>query len=154
MDSDQSPRRAAARVRVARFRWLAWCSASNCGGCQGLSRCCIRTVQDALQAARKLGLLEWWHQRVRRAWRALRAVNRYELRMPTDILQPGPHGPGRTTGKSCRGDTQQGKTKASERSSGAIRAMLEAARGLPDLLKARREAMEARWKAATAARSG
>jgi hypothetical protein len=30
--------------------------------------------------------------------------------------------------------------------------MLEAARGLPDLLKARREAMEARWRAAVAAR--
>jgi len=30
--------------------------------------------------------------------------------------------------------------------------MLEAARGLADLLKARREAMEARWRAAMAAR--
>ena len=28
---------------------------------------------------------------------------------------------------------------------GALQALLEAARGLPDLLKARREAMEARW---------
>src|SRR5262249_37854558 len=57
------------------------------------ARCCIRTVQDALQAARKLGLLEWWHQRVRRAWRALRAVNRYELRLPAGAALPGPHGP-------------------------------------------------------------
>ena len=40
------------------------------------------------------------------------------------------------------------------RSSGALHAMLEAARGLPDLLKARREAMEARWRAAMEARSG
>jgi hypothetical protein len=31
-------------------------------------------------------------------------------------------------------------------SSGTLGAMLEAARGLPDLLKARREAMEARWR--------
>jgi hypothetical protein len=30
--------------------------------------------------------------------------------------------------------------------------MLEAARALPDLLKARREAMEARWRGETAAR--
>jgi hypothetical protein len=30
--------------------------------------------------------------------------------------------------------------------------MLEAARGLPDLLKALREAMDARWQAAAAAR--
>jgi hypothetical protein len=32
--------------------------------------------------------------------------------------------------------------------------MLEAARGLPDLLAARREAMEARWREAVAARTG
>jgi len=36
--------------------------------------------------------------------------------------------------------------------SGAIHAMLEAARGLPDLLKARREAMEVRWRGKMAAR--
>lgn len=34
------------------------------------------------------------------------------------------------------------------------RAMLATARSLPDLLKARREAMEARWRAAMTARSG
>jgi hypothetical protein len=51
-------------------------------------------------------------------------------------------------------DTYEQKKPARERSSGAIRAMLEAASGLPDLLKARREAMEARWKAAMAARMG
>jgi hypothetical protein len=32
--------------------------------------------------------------------------------------------------------------------------MLEAAKALPDLLKARREAMEARWRGALAARLG
>jgi len=43
---------------------------------------------------------------------------------------------------------------ARERSSSTIRAMLEATRGLPDLLKARREAMEARWQSEMAARMG
>ena len=38
------------------------------------------------------------------------------------------------------------KKPATERPSGALHVMLEAARGLPDLLKARREAMEARWR--------
>jgi hypothetical protein len=88
------------------------------------ARCCVRTVQDALQAARKLGLLEWWHQRVRRAWRALRAVNRYELRLPEGAVLLGRHGPGRTTGKSCRGDIQQGKTKAPEGPSGTLTGLL------------------------------
>jgi hypothetical protein len=37
-------------------------------------------------------------------------------------------------------------------SSGMLGALLEAARALPDLLKARREAMEARWRGETAAR--
>jgi hypothetical protein len=78
------------------------------------ARCCVRTVQNALQAARKLGLLEWWHQRVRRAWRALRVVNRYALRLPEGTVLPGPHGPGHTTSKSCGGDIQQRKTRASE----------------------------------------
>ena len=35
---------------------------------------------------------------------------------------------------------------------GALHAMLEAAKGLPDLLKARREALEARWRGEMAAR--
>jgi hypothetical protein len=88
------------------------------------ARCCIRTVQEALQAARRLGLLEWWHQRVRRAWRALRAVNRYALKLPGGAVLPGPHGPGRTTGKSCRGDIQQGKTRASEEHGGTRTGLL------------------------------
>jgi hypothetical protein len=37
---------------------------------------------------------------------------------------------------------------------GAFHAMLEAAKALPDLLKARREAMEARWRGEMAARWG
>jgi len=92
------------------------------------ARCCVRTVQDALQAARKLGLLEWWHQRVRAVRRLLRTVNRYELRMPAGGVLPGPHGPGRrSTGKSCRGDIQQTKTKASNESGGGLTGLLTGA---------------------------
>jgi hypothetical protein len=119
------------------------------------ARCSVRTVQRALEAARRLGLVDWTAQRVRASWRLLRTSNRYTLKMPAGPVQPGLHGPGNqgraTTGQAGRGVTQRITKTAQERSSGALGAMLEAARGLPDLLKARREAMEARWKAATAA---
>jgi hypothetical protein len=107
------------------------------------ARCGLRTVQRALQAAQRLGLVEWTGTRVRAAWRALRGPNRYVLRVPASPVQ----WLRRTTGQSGRGDTNESKKTARERSSGTIRAMLEATRGLPDLLKARREAMEARWRA-------
>jgi hypothetical protein len=112
------------------------------------ARCGLRTVQRALQAARRLGLVEWTATRVRAAWRALRGPNRYVLKAPAAPVQWA-H---RTTGQSGRRDTNEQKKPARERSSGTIRAMLEAARGLPDLLKARRETLEARWRAAMAAR--
>ena len=114
------------------------------------ARCSVRTVQRALEAARALGLVEWSHQRVRASWRLLRTSNRYVLKMPAGPVQPGPHGPGNqgraTTGQAGRGVTQPITKEAAERSSGALEAMLAAARALPDLLKARREAMEARWR--------
>jgi len=115
------------------------------------ARCSVRTVQRALEAARALGLVEWTAQRVRASWRLLRASNRYVLKLPAGPVQPGPHGPGNqgraTTGQAGRGVTQPVTKTASERSNGTIRAMLEATRGLPDLLKARREAMERQWRA-------
>jgi hypothetical protein len=121
------------------------------------ARCSVRTVQRALEAARALGLVDWSHQRVRASWRLLRTSNRYVLKMPAGPVQPGPHGPGDqgrpTTGQAGRGVTQPITKTARERSSGALAAMLEAARGLPDLLKARREAMEARLRGEIAARS-
>ena len=105
-------------------------------------RCSVRTVQRALEAARALGLVDWSAQRVRAAWRLLRGPNRYVLKYPTGAVKPGPHGPGNqgraTTGQVGRGVTQPITKMARERSSGALHAMLEAARALPDLLKARR----------------
>jgi hypothetical protein len=96
------------------------------------ARCGLRTVQRALQAARRLGLVEWTETRVRAAWRALRGPNRYVLRVPASPVQ----WLRRTTGQSGRGVTQPITKTARERSGGALHAMLEAARALPDLLKA------------------
>ena len=87
---------------------------------------------------------------MRAAWRSLQGPNRYVLKVPAAAVQWAR----RTAGKFCRRDTNEGKKPADERSSGALHAMLEAARALPDLLKARREAMEARWQGAAAVRSG
>lgn len=106
------------------------------------ARCSISTVQRALQAARGLGLIEWAAQRIKAAWRSLRASNRYVLKMPAAPVQPGPHGPNATAGQKDRRATQPRKQEASERSRGTLAAMLEAARGLPDLLAARRQWLE------------
>ena len=114
------------------------------------ARCGIRTVQRALQAARRLGLVEWTGTRVRAAYRAVRGPNRYVLKVPAAAVQWLRC----STGQTGRRDTNEGKKEARERSSGALHAMLEAARGLPDLLKARREATEARWRGEMAARLG
>ena len=112
------------------------------------ARCSVRTVQRALQAARGLGLVEWCRQRIKGAWRSLQGPNRYVLRVPAIAVSWAK----RTGGQSARRDTYERKKEAGERSNGALGAMLEVARGLPDLLKARREALEARWKAAATAR--
>jgi hypothetical protein len=107
------------------------------------ARCSERTVLSALQAARRLGLVDWTATRVRASWRALRGPNRYVLRVPGTAVQWMK----RTARKFCRRDTYERKKEASGRFNGTVGAMLEAARGLPDLLKARRVAMEARWRA-------
>jgi len=112
------------------------------------TRCSVRTVQSALQAAKRLGLVEWAATRVRAAWRSLQGPNRYVLKVPLAAVQWAR----RTGGKFCRRDTNEQKKPARERSSSTLGAMLEAARALPDLLKARRQAMEARWRGEIAAR--
>ena len=86
--------------------------------------------------------------RVRAAWRSLQGPNRYVLKVPAAAVQ----WLRRTGGQIGRRDTNERKKPAREQSNGTIRAMLETARALPDLLKARREALEARWKAAMTAR--
>jgi len=64
-------------------------------------------------------------QRVRAAWRSLRASNRYVLKLPAGAVQRGPHGPRRrTAGKSCRGDIQPTEPEASEGRAGALAGLL------------------------------
>jgi hypothetical protein len=81
--------------------------------------------------------------RVRASWRSLSGPNRYVLRTPATVVSWIK----RTGGRFYRRNTYERKKEAVERSSGILGAMLEAARGLPDLLKARRAAMEAHWRA-------
>ena len=97
------------------------------------------TVQRALDRLRALGLLSWQRRLVRTRWGCEQTSSAYALRPEGQIA-----GPVEITRKK----------EAGGGGSGAVRAMLEAARGLPDLLKARREALEARWRAAMAARMG
>jgi hypothetical protein len=59
------------------------------------ARCCVRTVQRALQAAQDLGLVSWVERRVRAGWRWLRTSNRYTLTLSGE--------PVRTTGQRSRG---------------------------------------------------
>lgn len=100
------------------------------------ARCCVRTVQRALQAAKALGLLDWSPRRIRASWRALRASNAYALRLPAGAVS--------TVGlKVPRVRPYQPKKAAREGDRAALAAMLATAAALPDLLAARRAAWAA-----------
>jgi Helix-turn-helix domain len=89
-------------------------------------RCCVRTVQRALEAGRDLCLVTWSERRIRSGWRWLRTSNLYRLLVP--LL------PVATTGHlGRRGEKKEAKSNW----------RVDAA-SLPDLLLARREAMAAR----------
>lgn len=64
------------------------------------AKCSVRTVQRALQAARRLGLVEWTPVWIRASWRALRASNRYILR---GLAITGHHGWGMKSKQEERG---------------------------------------------------
>ena len=70
------------------------------------ARVSVSTVQRALSAARRLGLLDWAERRVRQGWRSLKASNRYVLKVPA--------GPVCTTGQQARGETYKRKKAAHE----------------------------------------
>jgi hypothetical protein len=100
----------------------------------------ISTVQRALKQADHLGLVAWAERRIRSGWRWLRTSNRYTLLMPeTPVigglrrLRPLPA----TTGQMDRGGDSGSKKEA-------LRELLAQAARLPDLLIARRKAMETR----------
>jgi hypothetical protein len=109
--------------------------------------CSVRTVQRALQAARALGLVDWAERRVRAAWRWLRASNRYVLALPEGEVLPGLRRPRATTGHLARGGESKEKEGRSEKDAAALSRLLHAASALPDLLRRRRQAMQARWEA-------
>lgn len=105
------------------------------------ARCGIRTVQRALRQAADLDLVSWHEQRRRAGWRWLRTSNLYRFVVPAAAVQKlqicrisaAPL----TTGQPGRGG-ESGSKKA------ALRTMLEAAQGLPDLLAQRRATMRQR----------
>lgn len=101
--------------------------------------CGRSTVQRALQAARDLGLVQWTERRVRAAWRSLRTSNRYWLTVPEKPVSPGQC----TKRRNAAGGESKVKKEASGSSVAAVNAMIQAAAGLPDLLKLRRVAWEA-----------
>jgi hypothetical protein len=109
------------------------------------ARCSVRTVQRALEAARTLGLVEWSARRVRVAWRSLRASNRYVLKLPAQPAQVGGRQGPATTGQRGRGVPYERKKEAREGLEGALVAMVEGARRLPDLLNARLEHWRGRF---------
>ncbi len=104
------------------------------------AKCSVRTVQRALSMASRLGLVTWSERRVRNGWRWLRTSNRYVLLTPTTPVQPGlrPAWPRKsTTGQIDGGEERLSKKRAWEE-------MKREAAAMPDLLAARRKAMEAR----------
>jgi len=104
----------------------------------------VSTLQRALNKARAAGIIRWTERRVRVGWRWLRTSNCYELL---------------TTGQSDRGSLKarsyllssaaraasRGAKEAQGRHAEELRVLLEAAAGLPDLLKARREAHQRQY---------
>ncbi|WP_216851155.1 helix-turn-helix domain-containing protein [Acidisphaera sp. L21] len=75
------------------------------------ARCCVRTVQRALQQAQHLGLASWSERRVKAGWRWLRTSNWYRFAVPAEAVQPGQRSRSQsenlkrraTTGQQARG---------------------------------------------------
>lgn len=105
----------------------------------GRAKCTARTVHRAMKQARLIGLVDWAERRVKAGWRWLRTSNRYWLTVPDTppdaTLKPTWS---RTTGQDFSGGESVRKKEA-------FAAMVAEARGLPDLLAARRRVMEARF---------
>lgn len=105
------------------------------------AKCCVRTVQRALQQGQELDLVSWAERRVRAGWRWLRTSNAYRMTTPRDPVKPGMRAAApryrlpSTTGQNGRGGENHSRKKA-------IQQMMQAASGLPDLLAMRRAAFE------------
>lgn len=109
--------------------------------------CHARTVQRALQQAQLLGLVSWTERRVKAAWRWLRTSNSYRLETPAEPVQPGsrPAWPRHSTNRqSGQGGEKPRKQEADKDRKAALAEFMRVAAGLPDLLAARRQVIEAR----------
>lgn len=121
------------------------------------ARCCARTVQRALATAAELGLVTWTERRVRAGWRWLRTSNLYRFTVPAEPVTA--HGTAvssksanvpfwrKPLGKPTAGQTSRGSESKKVKKE-ALATFLASATDGPDLLARRRQAMEARWRAA------
>ena len=73
------------------------------------ARCCTRTVQRALEAARGLDLVSWAERRIKAGWRWLRTSNIYRLLVPDGPVAPA-------TGHKTRGEVKPAGKRATRRS--------------------------------------
>ena len=103
------------------------------------ARCCTKTVQRALQAARDLGLVDWAERRVRAGWRWLRTSNLYRFIVPAAAVRPYPA----RAAAFALTDTGAEEGRVSKKE--ALNELLRAAARMPDLLAARRQALAARF---------
>jgi hypothetical protein len=102
-------------------------------------------VQRALRHARRLGLVDWTERRIRAGWRWLRTSNCYLLSVPETSIDPSmrPIWWRRSTNGQRDGGGER-LEKAKEGRHAVLRTMLREAAARPDLLAARRSAIEAR----------
>ncbi len=111
--------------------------------------CSPRTVQRALQQAQRLGLVSWIERRVRAAWRWLRSSNSYRLAVPDGPVQPGLRSAWpcrRTNGQNGGGGESTDSERCQQGRIKALAEFMQEAAGVPDLLAARRQANEERWR--------
>jgi hypothetical protein len=104
------------------------------------AKCGVRTAQRALRLAAELDLVSWHERRRRAGWRSLRTSNLYRFLTPVAPVQSALRPVFRrhaTAGQADGGGESRSKKAA-------LRAMLEAAQGLPDLLARRRAVMDQR----------
>lgn len=103
------------------------------------AHCHRNSVANGLKRLRDLGLLSWSRQFVRlRGGYVAQVANRYSFDPVTPVLPMH---------KGCRASKEpRFRKEAHEQDRGAIATMLEAAARLPDLLTARRAAVEASWR--------
>jgi hypothetical protein len=120
----------------------AWPSHATLAQAAGVS---VRSVQRALEAGRGLGLIEWTARRFRAGWRSLQSSNLYRRLMPTGAVSTHSTSP-RTGGQAGRGTTKKEKQERIESNAAALARLMAEAALLPDLLRARREALTARWQ--------